>query len=56
MKPICVYDKLNGDKKEVAVINYVEGWALLWTNSTGARATTKRWFDQIETLESDPNE
>lgn len=35
MKPMYVFDKLNRDKKEVAAINYVEGWALLWTNSAG---------------------
>lgn len=52
MRPLYVYDKLNGDKKEVAMINYVEGYALLWTNTKGtARATTERFFDQIEDLE-----
>jgi len=52
MKPIHVYDKLNGDTKEVALINYIEQYALLWTNSKGSvRATTERQFDQIEYLE-----
>ncbi len=57
MKPMYVFDKLNGDKKEVAVINYVEQHALLWTNSSGnVRATTERWFHQIEALESESRE
>jgi len=53
MKPIYVYDKLNGDNKEVALINFVEEYVYLWTNTKGARATTKRWFDQIKALEGE---
>lgn len=53
MKPVYVYDKLNGDKKEVAMINFIEEFVLLWTNSDGARVTTERWFDQIEALEGE---
>ncbi len=52
MKPMYVYDKLNGDTKEVALINYIEQYVLLWTNSERVRATTERWFDQIEILEA----
>lgn len=53
MKPIYVYDKLNGDKKEVALISFIEEYVLLWTNTKGARATTERWFHQIEFLEDE---
>ena len=51
MKPMYVYDKLNGDEKEVAMINFVEEYILLWTNTTGARVTTERRFDQIKELD-----
>lgn len=53
MKPMYVWDKLNGDKKEVALINYVEEYVLLWTNTPRARATTERGFHQIEVLEDE---
>lgn len=52
MNPIFVYDKVNMDIKEVALINFVEEYVLLWTNTEKARATTKRWFDDVEELES----
>lgn len=57
MKPMYVYDKLNGDKKEVALINYIEEYVLLWTNSQGSvRATTERWFDQIKELKGESDD
>lgn len=52
MKQMYVFDKINNDIKEVAVINYVEEAVLLWTNSKGARATTPRKFSDIEMIDN----
>ena len=49
MKTIKVLDKIHNDIKEVAVINYIEKYVLLWTGNK-ARITVKRWFDDIEEI------
>lgn len=51
MKPIKVWDNIHQDEKEVAVINYVEAYVYLWTNTEGARATVQREFSDIKSNE-----
>jgi len=52
-------DKIHGDIKEVAVIDWVSEKVLLWNKSGSVRITVERNFDDVvlvDTLESEVGE